>query len=189
MELKKLNLVTFTLNCNQLYILLDNNRARLSPWFWWAARDITPNKLRFYWFVVKRLADTRFVKVLHGLDSTISYDQQFIVYNSKNKIGGLCGLDDIDTVNKRAEVWGLAFRGNTETIEAMTELEDYCITNLQLKSIYACVKSTNRASQLFWEKYGYDKRRLDLHVKVSQHNPKYADIYTYTRELITLPGR
>ncbi len=111
------------------------------------------------------------------------YDQQFIVYNSKNKIGWLCGLDDIDTINKRAEVWRLAFRGNTETIEAMTKLEDYCINNLQLKSIYACVKSTNRASQLFWEKYGYDERKLYLHAKVSQHNPKYADIYTYTKQL------
>lgn len=178
-----MDFVTFLQNRKEMYRLLVANRERLAPWFWWAARDVTPNKYRFYRFIVAYWADTKFERLLHRFDPTSKYSEQFIVYNDCNHIGGFCGLDDIDITKHRAEVWGLAFRGNTETAAALKILEDYCINTLKLDSFYAYVQSTNRASRIFWEKYGYDTKELHQNVMISRRNRKRADIYKYTKQL------
>jgi hypothetical protein len=81
-------------------------------------------------------------------------------------------------------MWGLAFKGQTQTIESIKLLEDYCIGTLKLNSIYGRVQSSNRACRLFWEKYGYDTKTVENNVRVSKRNPNIADMYTYTKILI-----
>ena len=183
-ELKKLNFREFAKNRTEMYELLDANRARLSPWFWWAGRDVTPTKMRFYIFMTLYIADTKRKQIVHKLNPVKLYNEQFFVYNESGKIGGMVGLDNIDTqTNKNAEIWGLAFKGNKETLVAINLLEDYCINTLDLKSIYGKVQATNRASRYFWEKYGYDTKTQEHNIRVSKRNPNIADIYTYTKYL------
>ena len=182
-KLEKLGFVTFAKTCDQMYSLLQRNRARLAPYFWWAGEDITPTKFRFYAFMALYLADTKRKDILHKLNPTKVYDEQFVVYNQDGQIGGMVGLDNIDTTNKNAELWGLAFKGQTQTLESVNILEDYCINTLNLDSIYGKVQSTNRACRLFWEKHGYDNKTVENNVRVSKHNPNIADIYTYTKIL------
>lgn len=183
-ELKKLNFTTFVKNRGEMYNLLEENRARLAPWFWWANDKITPTKFRFYVFMGLYLTDTKRKQLLHKLNPSKTYDEQFVIYTDGGKIAGMCGLDNIDTTNKKdAELWGLAFKGQTQTIESVKILEDYCINTLNLNSIYGKVQSMNRACRLFWEKYGYDNKTVEQNVQVSKHNPNIADIYTYTKIL------
>jgi RimJ/RimL family protein N-acetyltransferase len=182
-ELKQLNFTTFAQSGAEMYSLLEQNRARLAPWFWWASEKITPTKFRFYAFMALYLANTKRKQLAHKFNPLKQYDEQFFVYDEHGKIGGMVGLDNIDTKNKNAELWGLAFKGQTQTIESVKILEDYCINTLNLNSIYGRVQSTNRACRLFWEKYGYDKKTLEQNVQVSKHNPNIADMYTYTKIL------
>lgn len=182
-ELKKLNFRRFVKNGAEMYDLLESNRDRLAPWFWWAERDVTPNKMRFYVFMTLYIADTKRKKIAHTFNPSKSYDEQFFVYNESGKIGGMCGLDNINIKTKDAENWGLAFKGYTETMEAIKLLDDYCIDTLHLTSVYGRVQSTNRASMLFWQKYGYDERTLEKNVRISKRNPNIADIYVYRKKL------
>lgn len=183
-ELKKLNFSSFAKNSAEMFNLLESNRDRLSPWFWWAGRDVTPTKMRFYIFMTLYIADTKRKKIVHKLNPFKPYDEQFFVYNENGKIGGMVGLDNIDTKNNNnAEIWGFAFQGNAETLTGIKLLEDYCINTLGLTSIYGKVQSTNRASRCFWEKYGYNTKTLEQNVRVSKRNPNIADIYTYTKYL------
>lgn len=186
-ELKQLNFRRFVKNGAEMYDLLESNRDRLAPWFWWAGRDVTPTKKRFYIFMTLYIVETKRKKIVHKLNPSKSYDEQFVVYNESGKIGGMVGLDNIDTkINKNAEVWRLFFRGASPvgTESATTILEDYCINKLKLNSIYARVQSTNRACNMFWRRYGYDEKTLEQNVRISKRNPKIADIYTYTKYLV-----
>ena len=182
-KLETLNFKTFAKNSDEMWRLLSLNRARLSPWFWWADESVTPNKRRFYIFMALYITDTKRKKIIHKINPTKTYDEQFFVYNEQGKIGGMCGLDNINMQTKDAENWGLAFEGYTETMEAIKLLDDYCIDTLHLTSVYGRVQSTNRASMLFWQKYGYDERTLEKNVRVSTHNPNTADIYIYRKKL------
>lgn len=183
-RLEKLTFKTFTKNINEMFDLLDTNRDRLSPWFWWANKKTTPNKYKFALFMALYLMGNKNREIIHNINPNNLYDEQFFVFNEYDQIGGMLGLDNIDTQNKKnAEIWGLAFKGNTQTIEATKILEDYCINTLNLKSIYGKVQSGNRASRLFWEKYGYDYKIIEDRVKVSRNNPLITTMYTYTKIL------
>ena len=183
-ELKKLNFRMFAKNKAKMYDLLDANRAILVPWFWWANEKVTPNKFRFYLFMILSIADTKRKKIAHKLNPENLYDEQFVVYDCQ-EIGGLCGLDNIDTKNNHnAEMWGLAFKGHKETIETAKLLEKYCVDVLGLKSFYGKVQSENRASRFFWVRYGYDSRIFEENVRVSPRNPNISDMYTYTKQLV-----
>lgn len=181
--LEKLNFRTFAKNVGEMYDLLDLNRARLAPWFWWADEKVTPNKFRFYVFMTLYISDTKRKKIAHKLNPNKLYDEQFFVYNEEGKIGGMCGLDNIDIQNKDAENWGLAFKVHTQTMEAVRILDDYCVNVLHLESVYGRVQSTNRASRYFWERYGYDTKTIEKNVRISKRNPNLADIYTYRKKL------
>lgn len=183
LKLEKLDFKVLAKNGDAMYELLDTNRARLSPWFWWADEKVTPNKLRFNMFMVLYILSTKYKEFTHKLNPIKTYDEQFLVRDKSGKIGGMMGLDNIDLTNKKAEIWGFAFKGNTETVPALRLLEDYCINALQLDSVYGKVQSENRASKYFWTKYGFDSVELEKGVRVSSHNPTISDIYTYTKVL------
>ena len=183
LELEQLNFTTFAKSGAEMYSLLEQNRTRLAPWFWWASEKITPTKFHFCAFMALYLADTKRKQIVHKFNPDKQYDEQFFVYDENGKIGGMVGLDNIDIRNKTAEMWGLAFKGQTQTIESIKLLEDYCIDTLKLNSIYGKVQSSNRACRLFWEKYGYDIKTVENNVRISKRNPNIADMYTYTKVL------
>jgi RimJ/RimL family protein N-acetyltransferase len=181
-SIEKMNFRTFAKNSGSMYALLDANRDRLSPWFWWADKKVTPNKFRFALFVVLYIATTTGRKIAHKFDPKKLYDEPFYVYDEDGKIGGMMGLENIDVVkNKDAEMWGFAFKGYNQTMESVKILEDYCINTLHLNSIYGRVQSDNKASRYFWARYGYDSKTIEKDVPVSEHNPKIVDLYTYVK--------
>lgn len=184
-RLKKLNIGTFLMHRNELYNLLDTNRSRLEPWFWWASKQKTPNKARFSLLVLMFILDTYRKQITHKFNSKKLYDEQFIIYTDE-KIGGMFGLDNIDTFNARnAEMWGLAFNRNpiilTDT--AISKLENYCITDLKLDSLYTKVQSTNRASKICNIRNGYTLTKFEKNVRVSARNPNIVDMCTYVKQL------
>ena len=79
-ELQKLGLRKFVANAGKIYSLLDANRARLSPWFWWADKSVTPTKFRFYVIFTSYLISTKRKKFAHILHRTRPYDERFVIY-------------------------------------------------------------------------------------------------------------
>lgn len=183
-ELKKLNFRRFAKNGAEMYGLLESNRTRLSPWFWWADKSVTPNKIRFYLFMALYITDTKRKKIVHKIKSAKSYDEQFFIYND-GKIAGMCGLDNIDVKNKQdAEVWYLTFRGNpfgTADL-AIKWIENYCI-NSGLNSMYAKIQSTNEKSLRLVDRNDYTIESVAQDVQISKRNTNHADIITYKKQL------
>ena len=184
-KLKKLNFRVFAKNSTKMWELIDSNRNRLAPWFWWASKKVTPNKFRFMLFMTLYIADTKRKKITHIINPTKLYDEQFFVVDEANNIGGCVGLDNIDTTNnKSAEIWGMAFKRRSNTGDVFKILENYCINELNLKSVYTRVQTTNTACEFFWELCGYDTKTVETGVRISKRNPNIADMYTYTKSLV-----
>ena len=184
-ELKNLNVRIFVKNAAKMYDLLDINRARLFPWFWWANEKVTPNKLRFFLFMTAYIADTKRKKIAHKLSPEKLYDEQFFIFNENGNIGGMVGLDNIDTQNKKdAEIWCLTFRGNPFGIadSAIQWVEEYSI-NTGLNSLYAKIQSTNDKSIKLIERNNYEIQYFQKCVPVSKRNLELADMYTYVKQL------
>ena len=184
-QLKKLNFRTFAKSGGEMYTLLENNRTRLSPWFWWADEKVTPTKLRFYVFMTLYLTDTKRKKIAYKFNSSKQYDEQFFIYNESGKIGGMCGLDNIDIKNtKDAELWYLTFQGNKFGMAdmAVSWVEDYSI-DMGLNSLYAKVQSTNEKSVNLMERNNYVLTDIQKNVRISKHNPNLADMFTYKKQL------
>ena len=184
-QLKKLNFKTFAKSGGEMYALLQDNRTRLSPWFWWADEKVTPTKFRFYVFMTLYLTDTKRKKIAHKFNSSKQYDEQFFIYNESGKMGGMCGLDNIDIKNtKDAELWYLTFKNNKFGMAdmALSWIEDYSI-GMGLKSLYAKIQSTNDKSIKLAERNNYTLSDTQKNVPISKHNPNIADMYTYTKIL------
>ena len=185
-QLKKLNFRTFVKDGDKMYTLLQNNRARLSPWFWWADKKVTPTKFRFYVFMTLYLTDTKRKKIAHKLNPEKLYDEQFFIYNESGKMGGMCGLDNIDIKNaKDAELWYLTFHGNKFGMAdmAVSWVEDYSV-KMGLNSLYVKIQSTNEKSVNLVERNNYVLVDTQKNVPISRRNPNLADMYTYTKMLI-----
>ena len=180
-RLEKITFRTFIKNIDQIYCLFDENRDRLSPWFWWSNKKETPNKYKFNWLVFKDLVRNEYNKIAHILlNAENVYHESFLVYDNDNTIGGVCGLDNIDTENdKTAEMWGFAFKGKYETIASVKILEKYCINTLHLTSIYSQVEVANMASRRFWHNYGYDTRTFVKQTSSSE----FPDSFIYEKTL------
>ncbi len=184
-QLKKLNFKTFVKSGSEMYTLLQNNRTRLSPWFWWADEKVTPTKFRFYVFMTLYLADTKRKKMVHKLNPEKMYDEQFFIYNESGQIGGMCGLDNINIKqNKNAELWYFTFKDNKFGMAdmALSWIEDYSI-DVGLNSLYAKVQSTNDKSIKLAERNNYTLSDTQKNVPISKRNPNIADMYTYTKIL------
>ena len=184
-DLKKLNFRTFAKSSAKMYDLLDTNRTRLAPWFWWADKKITPNKFRFYIFMILYIVDTKRKKIAHKLNHNKVYDEQFFIYYGIDNICGMCGLDNIDKQNKEnEELWYLTFQvttfGTSDT--AFQWVEQYSM-NLGLNSLYAKIQSTNYKSIKLLERNSYTIRNIQNNVQISKRNSGFADMYTYEKQL------
>ena len=184
-ELKKLNFRIFAKNRAQMYDLLDTNRARIAPWFWWATKSITPNKIRFYIFMTLYIADTKRKSIAHKINQSKQYDEQFYICND-GAMAGMIGIDNIDTQNqKNAEIWYLTFRGNPFCMvdSAIGLIENYSI-NIGLNSLYAKIQSENRASIQCVLRNGFIHTNTNKCARISKHNLRLADMFTYTKQLV-----
>ena len=183
-ELKKLNFRIFAKNGAKMYDLLDTNRARLAPWFWWATKSITPNKIRFYIFMTLYIADTKRKSIAHKINQSKQYDEQFYIYND-GAMAGMIGIDNIDTQNqKNAEIWCLTFHGNPFGMvdSAIRLIENYSI-DMGLESLYAKIQSENNASIRCVHRNGFVHTDTNKHVQISKHNLHFADMFIYTKTL------
>ena len=140
-KLKKLNFCTVVKNGAEMCDLVMSNRARLSPYFWWTDEKLTPNKLALFMFVILYLMDTKRKKIAHKLNLQKLYDEQFVIYNEKGGVAGLCGLDNIDTMGqKNAELWALTFSGNPfGMVDSAIEWVEKYSASIKLDSLYQII--------------------------------------------------
>lgn len=170
---------------DDFYNVLSANRIRLEPWFWWASEKVTPNKFRYALFMVMYILDTKRKEFAHKLNYMKKYDEQFIV-NVDDKFAGIIGIDNIDDVNKNAELWGWLSHGQRAFVvadESLKILEDYCINKKHLESLYAKTQVSNRAVKIAAQRNGFSLKSVEYGIPVSKRNPKIADIMTWEKQL------
>ena len=184
--LSKLTFINMLSRLDDTYSILINNRSRLAPWFWWANDKITPNKFRFGLFLSLYLLDTKRKEISHKFNKSKLYDEQFFVLNDNN-ICGMIGLDNIDETQKKAEVWG--FVAKERTVHGTADLsikllENYCLQNKGLKSLYAKTNTKNKSIAMAAQRNHYELKKIEYGVPTSPGNPKIADIMTWEKQLI-----
>lgn len=184
-ELKKLNLGTVIKSGTEMCDLVISNRARLSPYFWWTNEKLTPNKLALFMFVILYLMDTKRKKIAHKLNPQKLYDEQFVIYNDKGGVAGLCGLDNIDTtIQKNAELWALTFKGNPfGTADSAIQLVEKYSTSINLDSLYAHVQLSNDKSKECFKRNNYTAQEGTKDVMVSKIPFKIAPVQVFIKNL------
>ncbi len=186
-ELQKFGLRTALPKISQMYNLVDDNRARLAPWFFWANKQMTGAPQVAFLFFLFFLMKTKYKKLLNVFDNSSKYYETFFIMVD-NEIGGLAGLEDIDEKNKTAEGWGLLFRkyeGRGVSTDAMKLFEEYSIDSKNLTSLYAKTSAGNKLSELMLKRNGYEIKSIEYGVPVSRHNPKITDLTTWIKHLDT----
>ncbi len=185
-QLKEMNFFNVVPMIDDFYNVLSTNRARLEPWFWWASSKVTPNKFKYALFMLLYLANTKRRKIAHKFDHKQIYDEQFII-NVDGEFGGIIGMDNIDTVNKNAELWGWLSKGHKAFIvadESLKILENYCIKEKNLESLYAKTQASNRAVKIAAQRNGFSIKSIEYGIPISKRNPKIADIITWEKQLV-----
>lgn len=184
-ELQKMTFSNIYPKLDEFYGVLSANRARLKPWFWWADEKITPNKFRFALFIILYLCDTKRKEILHTLNFEKLYDEQFLIY-ADNVFSGMIGLDKIDNVKSNAELWGWisnAQKSADIVDESVKIIEDYCINDKQLKSLYAKTQLSNRPVRIAAVRNGYHKKSIEYGVRISERNSGVSDMITWEKQL------
>ncbi|MFQ6760388.1 MAG: hypothetical protein ACLRFM_03265 [Alphaproteobacteria bacterium] len=184
-KLKKLNFCTVVKNGAEMCDLVESNRTRLSPYFWWTDEKLTPNKLALFMFVILYLMDTKRKKIAHKLNPQKLYDEQFVIYNEKGGVAGLCGLDNIDTMGqKNAELWALTFSGNPFGMvdSAIRWVEKYS-ASIKLDSLYAHVQLNNDKSKVCLKRNNYVTNKETKEVMVSKIPYRTAPVQVFTKIL------
>ena len=185
-QLKKMKFSTVVPMIDDFYNVLSANRARLEPWFWWASEKVTPNKCRYALFMLLYILDTKRKELAHKLNHTKKYDEQFII-NVDNEFAGIIGMDNIDDMTKKAELWGWLSRGQQAFVVAdksLKILEDYCINEKHLESLYAKTQTSNRAVRIAARRNGFTLKSVAYGVPVSKRNPKITGIMTWEKQLV-----
>jgi len=184
-KLQKMTFLSVYPKLGDLFDILSANRERLKPWFWWASEKITPNKFRFVLFILLYLANTKRKEIAHNFNPAKLYDESFIVYNEGGKVAGLCGLDNIDTVNKKnAELWGLSFKGNPfGGADCVIEMLEKHGANMNLDSLYAHVKVNNDKSKACLKRNNYAAQEGTKEATVSRKPYRTAPVQVFTKIL------
>lgn len=184
-KLKKLNFCTVVKNGTEMCDLVMSNRARLSPYFWWTDEKLTPNKLALFMFVILYFMDIKYKKVVHRLNPQKLYDEQFVIYNEKGGVAGLCGLDNIDiATQKNAELWFLTFKGNPfgTADSAIRWVEKYS-ASIKLDSLYAHVQLSNDKSKECLKRNNYTIQDETKEVMISKIPYRTAPVQVFTKIL------
>ena len=170
---------------DEFYNILSENRERLKPWFWWADEKITPNKFRFVLFIILYLCDTKRKEIAHKFNFKKLYDEQFLIYTN-NTFKGMIGLDNIDNTKNNAELWGWISKGE-KTVEivdtSLKILENYCIENKNIKSLYAKTQLSNKPVKIAAIRNGFKQKCIEYGVRISARNPEISDMITWEKQL------
>ncbi|MBR5904743.1 MAG: hypothetical protein IKZ49_04415 [Alphaproteobacteria bacterium] len=185
-EIYKMRLSTILPHINGFYNVLSDNRARLEPWFWWASPKITPNKFKFASFILLYLLDTKRKEIMHKFSKKNLYDEQFMIYYN-GEFYGMMGLDKIDDIKQNAELWGF-MSGADKTPMVVDEstkiIEDYCIKDKNLKSLYAKTQLSNRPVAIAAVRNGYKKIKTEYGVRISERNEGISELITWEKQLV-----
>ena len=184
-QLKKLGLVTFVLNASALYAVLENDRERLSPWFWWAGMTITPNFHKAALFMILYIIDTKRKKAAHLLSEEKLYDEQFLVFYN-GAFSGMIGLDHINTYQKNAEIWGFIAKeneGKGVMSSALQILHAYAAVEKELTSLYAKIAAGNKRGENPLKINGYNPVNVEYNVPTSTRNPTITDVTIWKKIL------
>ena len=185
-NIKKFSLVNSLPIMGEAFDLIDSNRSRLEPWFWWTSAKVTPTKTKAIIFMLLYLLDTKRKEIAYKFDSKKLYDEQFLIFVD-NKFGGMTGLDNIDVQKRDAEIWYFVSSDNeghgiaTETIKFMS---DYSLNHNKLNSIYAKINTQNNRSINLVKRNGFVLDHVEYGIPTSRRNPKIADIMTWTKQLV-----
>ncbi len=129
---------------NEFYQIIDSNRDRLYPWFYWASKFYTGNIFKTLAFFSLYLLNSKADELICKIDKKYFYDEMFFILRD-NKLIGASGLGNISK-NTEAEVWMYISKDNEDQGIAsqslkMTEKYSYDIKNL--KSLYATTMPDN----------------------------------------------
>lgn len=185
-KLQKMTFSSVYPKLDEFYGILAANRARLKPWFWWASEKVTPNKFKFALFMALYLCDTKRKEIVNKFNFKKLYDEQFFIYSDDN-FRGMIGLDNIDNVKNNAELWGWISRGEktSEVVDTSLKiLEDYCIKDKQLTSLYAKTQMSNKSVRIAAVRNGYIKKCTEYGVRISACNSSIADMITWEKQLV-----
>jgi RimJ/RimL family protein N-acetyltransferase len=152
----------------------ENDAERYAAWL--NDTEVTVN-LREYFSVLNAANETEFLKKL-------SKEHHYsIVSSDGDKLIGVCGLMDIDSINQTAEAgifigdknyWGLGYG-----TEALSLLLDYAFKALSLHNVMLKVYGYNHRARKSYEKIGFKRigsRREALHRHMEKHDVIYMDI-------------
>lgn len=185
-DFKRFDLISGLSVFNDMFHVIDTERDRLSPWFWWMSKKITPNKIKCIIFMILYLADTKRKEIMHKIDNKNEYDEQFLIMVD-GKFGGMTGLDNINDITKCAEMWRFVSKEN-EGIgvgsASIKFLEKYCLEDKKLQKLYAKVNIQNTRSIQCVERNGFKLKSIKYGVRTSKRNPQIADIITWEKQLV-----
>ena len=185
-NIKKFNLRNSLPIMGEAFCLINSNRKRLEPWFWWTGAKVTPTKTKSIIFMLLYLLDTKRKEFAHKFNSEKLYDEQFLIFVD-DKFGGMIGLDNIDIKKRDAEVWYFVSSDNEGygiATESIKYISDYSLKHNKLNSIYAKINTQNNRSINLVKKNGFVLDRIEYGVPTSRRIPKIADIMTWTKQLV-----
>ena len=185
-DFKKFNLLNALCVMHDAFHVIDTERERLSAWFWWMDKKVTPNMAKCCIFMLLYLADTKRKEIAHKINSANLYDEQFIIMVD-GKFGGMTGLDNINDATKDAEMWCFVSQENEGLgigSASVKFLENYSLENKKLERLYAKVNTNNTRSIKCVQRNGFKLKTIEYGIPTSRRNPKIADIMTWEKQLV-----
>jgi len=183
--LKRLNLITGLQTMQSAFDVINTERDRLSPWFWWMSKEVTPTKGRFLLFMMLYLADTKRKEMAYKFNPIQLYDEQFMIMVDE-KFCGMIGFDNINNITKDAEIWYFISQKNENTGVASQSLQ--YITNYALahdiNRLYAKINTENERSINFVQRNNFALQKIEYGIPISKRNPKIADVMTWEKFLV-----
>ena len=149
-ELQELNFKNMVANFGDLYASVSKNRARLTPFFWWA----NGNKVQFFNFLACGLIGRNFGRVFPDFPR----NEKFII-RIDDKIGGMAGLDGLDWDTRSAEVWmylNSEYEHRGIASNALRQIEEYAQETEDVSKMCATTDRTNLHSECVLRKNGYE---------------------------------
>ena len=182
--LQELNFSSMLRHCRDFYNVLDDNRERLQPYFFWAGKQMTANFPKTLLFITGYILSTKYKYAVHKIKNT-AFDIPHIILNG-NKVAGMIGLDKINPKTQDAEVWYWVSgvnEGKGVASSALKQIENYSIDKLNLNSLYACVVRDNEKSKKTMQRNDYHITDIKYGVPISQRNPRLVDMMHYRKVL------
>jgi len=100
----------------------------------------------------------------HNRNPETLYELHWVVRDIKtDNIGGMIGLSEINHKDKRAALRTADVQRSKIITKACTFIENYCIDNLKLNSVYG--HADRDATIAFWKKFGYTTKTASKDVK------------------------